>query len=210
MPCPLCAATETAAYYEDRVRPYRQCSHCQLVFVPPSHHLSAAAEKAEYDLHENAVDDPAYRGFLSRLAEPLLHRIPANSSGLDFGCGPAAALADILRSAGHSVCTYDIYYQPQRSVLQGEYDFISATEVIEHLAQPAAVLDQLWALLRRGGTLGLMTKLLIDRDHFAAWHYIRDPTHIAFYSRGTLQWLAQRYGASLDIVGADVILLGKN
>jgi hypothetical protein len=64
-------------------------------------------------------------------------------------------------------------------------------------------------LLEPAGTLGLMTKLVIDQQRFAHWHYIRDPTHITFYSRATFQWLASSMDAELEIIGDDVILLGK-
>ncbi|MEM0955075.1 MAG: hypothetical protein AAGI24_13115, partial [Pseudomonadota bacterium] len=101
MNCPLCDAENHHEYHRDKRRSYRQCHVCKLVFVPGCHYLTAAAERAEYLLHENAVDDPGYRRFLSRLAVPLLARLPAESEGLDFGCGPGPALAAMLREAGH-------------------------------------------------------------------------------------------------------------
>ena len=105
--------------------------------------------------------------------------------------------------------TYDIFYQPERSVLSGQYDFITATEVLEHLSDPRAELQQLWQLLRPGGLLGLMTKLVINQQRFASWHYINDPTHITFFSRNSLGWLAEALGAQLEILGQDVAILQK-
>jgi SAM-dependent methyltransferase len=178
--------------------------------VPCDYHLSPAAEKAEYDKHCNAVDDAGYRAFLQRLAQPLMGKLAPASRGLDFGCGPAPALADILQQAGFSVGLYDLYYYPDNSVFDRQYDFITATEVIEHLAQPWQALQMLWQILQPGGTLGLMTKQVIDRPRFASWHYIRDPTHIAFYSRDTFLWLAKELGARLEFIGNDVMLLRKS
>ena len=80
-----------------------QCQRCRLVFVPRPYHLSAALEKAEYDKHRNTIDDAGYRKFLNRLAQPLIARLPAHSRGLDFGCGPGPALAEMLRSAGFEI-----------------------------------------------------------------------------------------------------------
>jgi 2-polyprenyl-3-methyl-5-hydroxy-6-metoxy-1,4-benzoquinol methylase len=177
--------------------------------VPPDYHLGPDAEKTHYDNHRNIVDDPGYRMFLQRLAQPLIEQLAPASRGLDFGCGPGPALADILQQAGFSVQLYDLYYYPDNSVLDSKYDFITATEVIEHLAQPWQTLQMLWQLLQPGGTLGLMTKQVIDRRRFANWHYIRDPTHIAFYSRGTMIWLAERLDAELEWFGDDVVLLRK-
>ena len=209
LPCPLCAAPETSAYHQDRRRPYRQCGRCWLVFVPPSYFLSPDEEKAEYDLHRNEVGDEGYRRFLSRLAEPLLAHIPASARGLDFGCGPGPALAAMLEELGHSVSLYDVFYQPDDGVLQGSYQFVTATEVVEHLHTPAEVLEQLWALLEPGGYLGVMTKLVRSPEAFANWHYKNDPTHVIFFSEQTWAWWAAQQGAELERFGDDVILLRK-
>jgi len=207
MHCPLCDSQATEAFHEDKRRPYLRCSRCYLVFVPSTYYLERAAERAEYDLHRNAVGDPRYRAFLSRLALPLMARLAPGSSGLDFGCGPGPALAAMLREAGHEVRLYDSFYQPERSVLDLQYEFICATEVVEHLHQPGAELTRLWSLLKPGGVLGIMTKLVRDREAFAGWHYKNDPTHVCFFSEQTWHWWAGEWGARLEIIGADVILL---
>ncbi|GAB3318266.1 class I SAM-dependent methyltransferase [Haliea atlantica] len=208
--CPLCGGGASAGdFHRDRRRPYRQCGTCQLVFVPPAWLLDAEGEKAEYDLHRNAVDDPGYRRFLSRLAAPLLQRLPAASAGLDFGCGPGPALAAMLEEAGHRVALYDLFYHADIAVWRECYDFITATEVVEHLHAPGAELDRLWAHLRPGGWLGVMTKLVRDREAFAGWHYKNDPTHVCFFSRQTWQWWAARQGTVAEFVAADALLLRK-
>lgn len=207
--CPLCDSGATEGFYRDRRRPYRRCGCCELVFVPPAHYLDREAEKAEYDLHDNRVDDPGYRRFLSRLAEPLLERLPAAAQGLDFGCGPGPALAAMLEEAGHSVALYDAFYYPDDRALECVYDFICATEVVEHLHHPGPELARLWRCLRPGGWLGVMTKLVRDRESFAGWHYKSDPTHVCFFSERTWQWWAARQGAKLELIGVDVILLRK-
>lgn len=180
-----------------------------LVFVPPAWYLDAAAERAEYALHRNSIDDPGYRRFLARLAEPLVARLPAAANGLDFGCGPGPALACMLREQGMQVAVYDPFFFPAREVLDGRYDFITATEVVEHLHRPGEELQRLWQLLRPGGLLGVMTKLVLDREAFARWHYKNDPTHVCFFSRQTWRWWARQQGAELTFIGADVILLHR-
>ena len=208
MHCPLCAGGALAPFHRDWRRLYLRCDDCALVFVPPTHYLDPQAERAEYDLHRNRVDDPAYRAFLSRLALPLATRLAPGARGLDFGCGPAPALAFMLREAGYEVGLYDIFYQPDPAVLRGQYDFICATEVVEHLHHPGQELARLWALLGPGGWLGVMTKLVRDHAAFAGWHYKNDPTHVCFFSEMTWQWWARERGACLELLGADVILVG--
>ncbi|MBN7798273.1 class I SAM-dependent methyltransferase [Parahaliea mediterranea] len=207
--CPLCAGPDTAPFHTDRRRHYLRCADCALVFVPPRYYLDRAAERAEYDLHENAVDDPGYRRFLSRLFDPLAARLRPGAEGLDFGCGPGPALAAMLREAGFAVNLYDLFYHPDAAALARDYDFICATEVVEHLHHPGRELERLWRCLRPGGVLGIMTKLVRDREAFAGWHYKNDPTHVCFFSRETWRWWARRRGASLVFEGADVILVTR-
>jgi hypothetical protein len=196
-------------YFEDKRRAYLQCQQCELVFVKPEQRLEAKEEKAHYDLHENDPSDAGYRRFLSRIADPLTDKISSNSHGLDFGCGPGPTLSIMLEEAGHTMELYDIYYHPEASVLEKTYDFMTATEVIEHLYHPDKVWQQWLNLVKPKGWIGLMTKLVIDVDAFAGWHYKNDPTHVVFFSRQTFQFLAERDKLELEFFGNDVILLRK-
>lgn len=208
-PCLLCASVQTVFYHQDKQRRYEQCQRCALVFVAAASHLDSASEKAIYDLHQNNPDDPAYRQFLDRLCLPLAERLQAGATGLDFGCGPGPALQQMMQARGFCMNTYDIYYQPDRSVLQQSYDFITLTEVIEHLAQPWPVLSLLWQQLTPGGWLGIMTKLVRDQHAFSRWHYKNDPTHIAFYSQATLDFIASQWGVAWQPVADDAFVIQK-
>jgi 2-polyprenyl-3-methyl-5-hydroxy-6-metoxy-1,4-benzoquinol methylase len=180
------------------------------VFVPPEYYLSPTLEKAEYDLHQNEVGDPGYRRFLSRLGSPLLQRLPIAARGLDFGCGPGPALAAMLGEAGHEVALYDVFYQADTSVLASSYQFITATEVVEHLHRPGEELARLWLMIEPGGYLGIMTKLARNAQAFAAWHYKNDPTHVCFFTEETWRWWADQANADLERIDADVMLLHKS
>ncbi|MDM3871173.1 class I SAM-dependent methyltransferase [Porticoccus sp. W117] len=207
--CPLCHSPDIQSYSRDKSRHYLNCQQCQLVFVPTEQHLSAEQEKAVYDLHQNEIHDAGYRRFLSRLYTPLIERLPAGAQGLDFGCGPGPALAEMFREVCYPVNLYDCFYHPNRNALEKQYDFIVATEVVEHLSQPGLELQRLWQLLKPNGWLGLMTKLVIDLEAFNSWHYKNDLTHICFFSRATFVWLAGQWGATVEFAGSDVILLHK-
>lgn len=206
--CQLCGGSLNP-YFEDKKRPYLQCVVCDLVQVPRQFHLSDCDEKAEYDKHENSLDDPGYLRFLSRMAEPMLARVSVGARGLDFGCGPAPALASTLEKGGCVMSLYDKYYQPDGRVLDDHYDFIVATEVVEHLANTGEVLNQLWSLVRPTGFLGLMTKRVHERAAFAQWHYKNDPTHIAFFSDKTFEYLAGMWKAEIEFIGPDVVIFRR-
>lgn len=207
--CPLCHGKDTSAFGTDSNRSYQRCQRCSLVFVPEHYWLDAEQEKAVYDLHQNDPTDPGYRRFLSRLSEPLLERLPSGQQGLDFGCGPGPALPAMLEAHGHQVDCYDPIYRDRPKVFAKVYDFICATEVVEHLRDPDQVFSTLFSLLKPGGWLAIMTKLVIDADAFATWHYIRDRTHICFFSHTTFAYLARRFQADLTYAAKDVILLNK-
>ncbi|KJY66994.1 2-polyprenyl-3-methyl-5-hydroxy-6-metoxy-1,4-benzoquinol methylase [Vibrio coralliilyticus] len=207
--CPLCHNPESLHYFEDQRREYLQCPQCELVFVNPEQRLDAKAEKAHYDLHENDPNDAGYRTFLSRVADPILERIEPGSTGIDFGCGPGPTLSLMLQEQGHNMSLYDLYYHPNTEVLDCTYDFMTATEVIEHLYHPDQIWQQWLNLVKPGGWIGLMTKMVIDVEAFAKWHYKNDPTHVVFFSRNTFKYLAERDQLKLEFIGNDVILLRK-
>ena len=212
--CPLCG-DQAAQWFSDRRfgggrRDYLRCGHCEFVHVPAAQRLPLQAERDYYLTHENAVDDPGYRAWLARLADPLLARLQRPARGLDFGCGAAPALAAMLAEAGCEVAVYDPQFAPDAGVFQREWDFITATEVLEHLHHPAAELDRLWSLLRPGGWLAVMTRRAPKLEEFERWHYRRDPTHIGFFATRSFEWLAARWNAALELRGDDVALLQKS
>lgn len=211
--CPLCRKTDPRFYHRDRSREYLRCERCKLVYVPAAWHLPAAEEKALYDQHRNSPDDQDYRKFLSRLTKPLLERLGRNGvfgPGLDFGCGPGPALAEMLNESGCDVVSYDPFYLNELQVLDKKYQFITATEVVEHFRQPEKEFRLLFSMLESGGWLGIMTKMVIDQQAFSRWHYIRDLSHISFFCRETFFYLGECFGARPYFEANDVILMQKN
>lgn len=180
-----------------------------LVFVPPGQHLNARQEKAIYDLHRNGLYDEGYRRFLSRLFSPITERLKAGSRGMDYGCGPGPTLAAMFSEQGFPMTLYDPIYANKPEALQSSYDFISCTEVVEHFANPGREFQRLFSLLVPGGWLGIMTKLVRDKQAFTSWHYKNDLTHVCFFSKYTFQWLAHRYHCRLEFIGQDVVLLKR-
>ncbi|RVU81755.1 class I SAM-dependent methyltransferase [Leucothrix sargassi] len=207
--CPLCESQSTTLYFRDQ-RDYLQCGHCDLVFVPADQHVTETAEKARYDEHENSIDDEGYCNFLRQLLTPLGERLPEGAKGLDFGSGPGPTLPILMAEQGFDVVCYDKYYAADESLLEKRYDFITSTEVIEHLRDPREVLEKLINMLKPNAHLGIMTSLLPPFEKFANWHYKRDVTHIVFYSDKTFEWIANTWGLELEILQRDVIILKKS
>ncbi|WP_217907712.1 MULTISPECIES: class I SAM-dependent methyltransferase [Desulfosediminicola] len=207
--CRLCGADEVTFFHADDTREYYRCRECKLVFVPQQFWLSAKKEKAEYDLHQNSEDDSGYRKFLSRLSGPVISRLNAGAHGLDFGCGPGSPLAKLFAEQGFSVELYDPLYRNEPSLLEKQYDFICATEVAEHFKEPGKEFQSLFGMLKHGGLLGIMTKRVLGLQAFRNWHYIRDSTHVSFFSEETFDYLANQYNAELSVEGNDVVLFNR-
>ncbi|WP_236995507.1 class I SAM-dependent methyltransferase [Halomonas huangheensis] len=206
--CPLCSSSGTSRFFHhDGKREFFRCDRCDLVAAAPEMRLDPAAEKAIYDQHENRPDDPGYRAFLARLMVPLSKHLTPGARGLDFGSGPGPTLSLMFEEAGFTMDIHDPFFHPNPEALLREYDFITATEVAEHLFTPGETLGRLVSQLKPGGWLGLMTMRV--PDDFANWHYIRDPTHVVFYSDACLSWFARQHGLSLTLSGREVALFQK-
>ncbi|OPX55727.1 Methyltransferase domain-containing protein [Oceanospirillum multiglobuliferum] len=207
--CPLCQHSATTLFFKDPKRHYWQCAVCALVFVAKAEQLSHEEEKAFYGFHENDPNDQGYRRFLDRMALPMQQRVAKGAKGLDFGSGPGPTLSVMLQERGYQMKIFDPYFANQPEVLTESYDFITSTEVFEHLSAPHLIIEQLLSLLKPEGYLGVMTKRLVAPAHFSGWHYKNDPTHISFYADQSFQWMADHYGLQLELIDQDVVVLQK-
>lgn len=205
--CPLCRAPQVRHFGCFDGKDYWRCEDCRATFLEPAARPGPEAERQVYLDHDNDPDDPGYRRFLSKLADPLCERLPENARILDYGCGPGQGLAAMLREAGHRIALYDPFFHADETLLEPGYDAITCTEVVEHFYDPAAEFERLERLLRPGGWLGIMTCFQTEDARFANWHYRRDPTHVVFYKAETLRLLAARHGWRCEIPVKDVALM---
>ncbi len=160
--CRVCLRNSLAPFLQKDGLNYLRCCQCQATLVSAAQLPSHQTQLQKYQQHENDPLDARYREFLNRLAAPLLAVLPANQVGLDFGCGPGPALADMLTQAGHSMRLYDPFFFPDATVLDQQFDFVTCTEVAEHFHQPHAEFTRMVALLKPGGLLALMTSFQHD------------------------------------------------
>ena len=208
--CPLCFCIKSSLYSKDSGGEYRLCEECSLVYVLEDKHLDETAEKARYDLHTNSSDDDGYRKYLTKVSNPVLQRIKKDAKGLDFGSGPGPTLSLLFEEAGHEMNIYDHFYARDEDVLKQSYDFITSTEVIEHLYKPSEVLDKLWNMLNEDGLLCVLTQPYVEQEKFGKWYYKNDPTHVCFFSLETMQWLEKKYNAQLEVISKDIFIFNKS
>ena len=187
--CPLCQSSPLYSIRTQLKRSFFRCSNCDLVFLNPSERLSTLEEKARYETHENDVTDTKYQEFVSPLVNWITGQLPRGSSGLDFGAGTGPILATELEKHGFKMDKYDPFFWPDQAPLGKSYDFVVASEVVEHFADPKKEFELLKRLIKPGGILGLMTLLHDAKTEIENWYYLKDPTHICAYSEKTFEWL---------------------
>lgn len=210
MKCILCEGHAEQLLLKEDGRTYFVCTgECHVIFLDPSARLSAVEEKERYDLHNNDPHDDGYRDFLRRLTDELIPQLTAGARGLDFGCGPGPALSGIMREAGFECADYDPLYVDDRTLLTTQYDFITATEVFEHLYEPRSTIEQLAGMLKPRGVLAVMTEMVISPERFTEWWYHTDPTHVSFYSRRTFDWIAQKNRWEVEYPSKNVALFNS-
>lgn len=211
--CPLCRSLKTEILYKgekrDNHRFYFHCSECDLVFVNKCQHLNELDELNRYREHNNDPCDKGYIKFLSRLTNKVIPYLKKEMVGLDYGCGPGPALSMIMEDKGYNMEIYDPYFYRRNKVFNEKYDFITCSEVIEHFSNPFGEFIKLNKLLKKDGYLAIMTSLLNDRESFDKWYYKNDFTHISFYSKKTMKWIAYRFNYKIIFLKEDVIIFKK-
>lgn len=206
MNCPLCRGENHQKFVKDRKRDYYTCHDCHLVFTGTQFYLTSDEEKRLYDFHQNTPDNKGYCDFLMQIVRPILGDLKDGHVGLDFGCGPGPTLNLLFKENGYDMDLYDPFYKNDKSVFDKQYDFVTSTEVFEHLQRPDKVIDQIRPLLKENALLGVMTKIYDDSIDFKNWYYKNDMTHIVFYRRETIEWIANKWSFDYKIYGDNVIV----
>lgn len=207
--CPLCGAPGPFAPLVDvRKRRHRLCGRCKLIFAEDSFLPSPEAERARYVRHRCGLEDSRYVSFLRQAIDPALPLLKPPLRGLDYGCGHDPTLCLLLEQAGLRCENYDPFFFPAPPA--GPFDFLFATEVVEHFFHPAADWARMAGLLKPGGLLVAMTAPWEEVESFRTWGYASDGTHVCFYHRQTLEWICAAFGfEELDRSNPRVSVLQK-
>ena len=210
MICIVCKNLETVDFKNIKQKRYWKCGYCEAIFLDKEFYLSSNDEYKHYLTHNNDVNDPRYKKFLSNLMLPLIERIKLNSIGLDYGCGPGPALSLMLREKGYQMFNYDPFFHSKKRNLLKKYDFICCTETVEHFHNPFGEFTRFNELLNNNGTIGIMTNFHSEQDIFENWYYIKDPTHVVFYNKKTFQIIAKIFDWDSEFLGNNLVFLKKN
>jgi SAM-dependent methyltransferase len=195
--CKICGSKQIKTYKHPRFDMiFHECESCEVIYKDETNRITLKEEKNVYEQHENSIEDQGYVNFLTNFVDSAL--IPHIKKGhlLDFGSGPEPVLKEILNKRYHfDVDIYDYFYAKDESVFNHVYDGIISSEVFEHLWQPRQTLNQLKSVLKKDGILAIMTLFHPkEKDEFFDWFYIRDPSHVTFYTPKTFEVMADKVG----------------
>ena len=108
-------------------------------------------------------------------------------------------LAQLLRSNHFNAHSHDPFYDHSEiSSATGQFDLITAFEVIEHVPDPKRMIGELTGLLKRDGIFIFST--LVSDGHIQTngrltwWYASPRNRHISIFTRQSLQILAQQFG----------------
>jgi SAM-dependent methyltransferase len=224
--CPLCGAA-FRDWFVKQGRRLVYCPGCRLVSVPGGVTLTGEGVSI-YEGEDNVflrdgnaayyLDETNLRSCHVKLAW-VRGFLKDGASLLDVGANyghflkaaqaayPAAVGFDLspqavrwsrhhFRVRNHTASLYD----PPRA-LRGPYEGVTCWDVIEHVPDPLAALDNLRALVAPGGYLFLSTPdagSLVARLMGRAWHYLDPEQHLHLFSRSNL-------GRALRRAGFDVL-----
>ena len=207
--CTVCKNNKIEFFLNVEGLDYWQCTLCKATMLDPIKFISSNKEKKHYLKHNNVINDTSYRIFLSNLIEPLKDKISINDMGLDYGCGYAPALADILKKDGFNVELYDPFFFKNENIFCRKFNFITCSEVVEHFFKPYEEFNKIDSLLATNSWLAIMTSFMTEDYLFENWHYRRDPTHVVFYKKITFKIIANQRDWKINFPSKNIVLFNK-
>jgi hypothetical protein len=169
------------------------------MFVDQQHMPTPDEERERYEQHQNTIHNQGYIAFLNTAVDAALPFLSSGMAGLDFGCGPNPVLSELLKQQYLHCSNYDPFFFPVKP--DTDFDFIFATECLEHFHHPEREISYLVSLLRKNGILTIMTSLWNDDNAFKDWHYLRDKTHVSIFNFKTIEYMAQTF--DLEVLNTD-------
>lgn len=145
--------------------------------------LRNSVEAADYDYR--AYDSPVWlqRYWQRKRHEIILNFVGDASSVLDIGCGSSRIILDLKNAVGMDILQRKLrWLQPSHEKLvrgstfslpfkNASFDAVINSEVIEHVPKSPEIMDEMWRVLRPGGTMILGTPDY-DRWSWVALEYI--------------------------------------
>jgi SAM-dependent methyltransferase len=130
------------------------------------------------------------RRLLARATDPEQFRLEPSGPGtvLDVGCGskkyPGAVGVDVSAETDADV-VLDLDRPPYEELETDSFDQVLCQDVLEHVAEPVRVMEELHRVTRPGGRIHVRT------PHFSSVLAYGDPTHRHYFSTVAVRSLAE-------------------
>jgi SAM-dependent methyltransferase len=208
MRCKICGGptSKYASYGKFELEKCRECGFGQTNVTPDDirdFYESAyfSGDTARFSQSHEEEIDQGKKGWIDKFVQGQ------DISCLEIGPGPAAMVpgylaktrsrlsyeavevsrdaSEQLRERGFVVHTGKIYDDDIGEAVSGRFDYVVATEVIEHDLNPMKFVSGMFDALRPGGRACLTTGNfdgMVARFKGAKWYYIDPPAHVVFYT----------------------------
>ncbi len=188
--CTLCGKGSSPWFGRSAFYDFFQCSECGLLFADPKQHPDPESERERYLTHNNSWESLKYRAYLSRVFDDVRPYFKGLMRILDYGCGKEGVLPRMLREMGFEAEGYDPVFDMGVSTPLKEWDGIIVCETMEHFREPGKEIKRIKESLSEKGVLALKTGFYDNEVDLSEWWYARDFTHLAFYNRSTIEYIA--------------------
>ena len=227
VPCLLCGHAEYRLYRTDHGAQLVRCRACRFLYVnpqPTNSELERLYSQEYYEADTQCLTHSLdYREAVFAAGVETLMRLSKAGRLLDDGCGTGNFLR-LAERAGWQATGVELSERAARfavqqglDVRQGTlaeqkfpsdyFDVVTLWDVLEHLAGPREEIDEIYRVLKPGGTLivrvpntrfQLMKAFYRERlrDHLAGTSLQAD-FHLSHFTSGTLRFLLQSRGLSV-------------
>lgn len=190
--CLICGRKTQSFTHPKTHMVFHKCSFCEAIFKDSGTHPNKEDEEKRYLEHNNELTNQGYVNFLQKFIDLAIKPYLSQGHLLDFGSGPKPVLKWLLEKQGYHVDCYDPFFSKDMPLDDDLYDMITATEVMEHVHYPKEVLTWIDQHTKPGGFISFMTLFYPkDQETFFKWFYIRDYTHVVFYTTKTFEVIAE-------------------
>ena len=189
---------------------YFQCPRCDLIQTEFPYWLAEAPWMDIAPWDTGCVE----RSLLCRrltLAVNYCLELTNGARCLDYG-GGSGLFVRMMRDAGFNFRWQDkyatnVFAQGFEAELDRKYNLVTCFEVFEHLPDVSVQLD---VVFRQQHDFIFVSTLLHEGHQGGWWYYCHDAGgHVSFYSRKSMEWIADRYGY-IAICGPAFTLFAKS
>ena len=215
-PCRVCGDSHTEFFAEKDGYAYARCAACGFVFLDPMPDAAAlAGQYAGEAIGAEAYPKAESRFRRARVKALRLVRYIRGNETIDLGCG-GGFMVEAMRRLGARATGVDVnpgaiayasrrfarnrFYCDDLAGFEGRglaFDFVYASEVMEHLPDIGAFMGLIARITRPGGHLYVTTP---DIGHWRVpgdvteWDMFSPPMHVQFFNRRCLGVLFERHG----------------